>query len=106
MIGSLTELVKTYPENLVVIDNWVEGVFPLILDVEQKAAEKVQEVKIKMYNYYLNHNYLNQIKLLSGKRRYNTRNNLHTFRVFGNSCLGILFRTPTRNLHTILYHGG
>ena len=44
MVGSLTELLKTYPENDVVIDNWVEGIFPLILDVEQKAAEKVQEV--------------------------------------------------------------
>ena len=56
MIGSLTELVNTYPENLVVIDNWVEGVFPLILDVEQKAAEKVQEVKIKNIKCYLDHN--------------------------------------------------
>ena len=46
MVGSLTELLQRYPENNVVIDNWVEGVFPLILDVEQKAAEKVQEVKI------------------------------------------------------------
>ena len=46
MVGSLTELLQRYPENSVVIDNWVEGVFPLILDVEQKAAEKVQEVKI------------------------------------------------------------
>ena len=44
MVGSLTELLRTYPENDVVIDNWVEGIFPLILDVEQKAAEKVQEV--------------------------------------------------------------
>jgi hypothetical protein len=56
MIGSLTELIKTYPENLVVIDNWVEGVFPLILDVEQKAAEKVQEVKSTKYKKgYFNH---------------------------------------------------
>ena len=45
MVCSLTELLKTYPENNAVITNWVEGVFPLILDVEQKAADKVQEVK-------------------------------------------------------------
>ena len=57
MVGSLTELLKTYPENDVVIDNWVEGIFPLILDVEQKAAEKVQEVNkrenlfVKYKNY-------------------------------------------------------
>jgi hypothetical protein len=41
---SLTELVRTYPENDEIIKKWVEGVFPLILDVEQKAADKVQEV--------------------------------------------------------------
>ena len=44
MVSSLTELVRMYPENTLVIECWVEGVFPLILDVEQKAAEKVQEV--------------------------------------------------------------
>ena len=49
MVCSLTELLKTYPENNAVITNWVEGVFPLILDVEQKAADKVQEVN----TYYL-----------------------------------------------------
>ena len=43
MVSSLTELVRTYPDNQVCIDNWVDGVFPLILDVEQKAAEKVLE---------------------------------------------------------------
>lgn len=43
MVTSLTELVKTYPESDPVINQWVEGVFPLILDVEQKAAEKVHE---------------------------------------------------------------
>ena len=47
MVSSLTELVKTYPDNACCIDNWVEGVFPLILDVEQKAAEKVQEVSLR-----------------------------------------------------------
>ena len=51
MISSLTELLQTYPENNVVVDNWVEGVFPLILDVEQKASEKVLEVKICVYSY-------------------------------------------------------
>ena len=40
----MTELVRTYPENDEIIKKWVEGVFPLILDVEQKAADKVQEV--------------------------------------------------------------
>ena len=43
MVISLGELVKTYPENDVVVQNWVEGTFPLILDVELKAAEKVHE---------------------------------------------------------------
>jgi hypothetical protein len=42
--ASLTDLVKTFPDKDNIIQNWVEGVFPLILDVEQKAAEKVQEV--------------------------------------------------------------
>jgi hypothetical protein len=55
MVGSLTELVKTYPDDDVVVRQWVEGVFPLILDVEAKAAEKVHEVsfshlaKYKLY---------------------------------------------------------
>ena len=35
---------KTYPDNDEIIEKWVEGIFPLILDVEQKAAEKVLEV--------------------------------------------------------------
>ena len=43
IVVSLTEIVKAYPDNLSIIDRWVEGVFPLILDVEQKAAEKVHE---------------------------------------------------------------
>jgi hypothetical protein len=46
IVVSLTEIVKAYPENVAVINRWVEGVFPLILDVEQKAAEKVLEVLI------------------------------------------------------------
>ena len=50
MVSSLTELVRMYPENTLVIECWVEGVFPLILDVEQKAAEKVQEVNEFDYN--------------------------------------------------------
>ena len=50
MVSSLTELVRMYPENTLVIECWVEGVFPLILDVEQKAAEKVQEVNDFGYN--------------------------------------------------------
>ena len=43
MVISLTELVKTYPENVALINTWVDGVFPLILDVEAKAAEKELE---------------------------------------------------------------
>ena len=43
IVGSLTEIVKAYPDNQIVINKFVEGVFPLILDVEQKAAEKVHE---------------------------------------------------------------
>jgi len=43
----MTELVKTYPDNDEIVAKWVEGVFPLILDVEQKAAEKVQEVRTR-----------------------------------------------------------
>eukprot|EP00095_Tigriopus_kingsejongensis_P003824 maker-scaffold2482_size15237-snap-gene-0.3 protein:Tk03824 transcript:maker-scaffold2482_size15237-snap-gene-0.3-mRNA-1 annotation:"condensin-2 complex subunit d3" len=41
--GALTDLLKTYPTNDMVIRHWVDGLFPLILDVEQKAAEKVLE---------------------------------------------------------------
>jgi hypothetical protein len=44
MVGSLTELVRRYPDNDMVIRKWVEGVFPLILDVEQKSCERVLEV--------------------------------------------------------------
>ena len=43
MVGSLTELVKAYPEDEMVVRHWVDGVFPLILDVEAKAAERVHE---------------------------------------------------------------
>ena len=46
MVMSLTELVKTYPDNINLIRVWVDGVFPLILDVEAKAAEKVSEIII------------------------------------------------------------
>ena len=41
--SSLTEIIRSYPDNDTVIQCWVENVFPLILDVEQKAAEKVME---------------------------------------------------------------
>ena len=41
--SSLTEIVKAYPDNDKIIHFWVEGVFPLIVDVEQKCAEKVIE---------------------------------------------------------------
>lgn len=44
MVSSLTELLKKYCENEMVIKHWVDGLFPLILDVEQKCAEKVHEV--------------------------------------------------------------
>ena len=43
MVISLTELVKTYPDNTALVQTWVTGVFPLILDVETKAVEKVLE---------------------------------------------------------------
>ena len=43
MVISLTELVKTYPDRVSLVKVWVNGVFPLILDVEAKAAEKVLE---------------------------------------------------------------
>ena len=43
IVISLTELVKTYPENVSLVKVWVNGVFPLILDVEAKASEKVLE---------------------------------------------------------------
>ncbi len=46
MVSSLTQLLKKYSDNHMVIRYWVEGVFPLILDVEQKAAEKVHEVRL------------------------------------------------------------
>ena len=43
MVISLTELVKTYPDNAALVQTWVTGVFPLILDAETKAVEKVLE---------------------------------------------------------------
>eukprot|EP00092_Neocalanus_flemingeri_P019653 GFUD01021285.1.p1 GENE.GFUD01021285.1~~GFUD01021285.1.p1 ORF type:complete len:1759 (-),score=675.16 GFUD01021285.1:47-5323(-) len=43
MVISLTELVKTYPDKEGLVSTWVQAVFPLILDVEQKASEKVLE---------------------------------------------------------------
>ena len=43
IVHSLTEILKAYPENDAVVSRWVDGVFPLILDVEQKAADKVLE---------------------------------------------------------------
>ena len=43
MVGSLTELVKCYPDNQALVSTWVTGVFPLILDAESKASEKVLE---------------------------------------------------------------
>ena len=43
MVMSLTELLKTYPDNVTLVATWVNAVFPLILDVEAKAAEKVLE---------------------------------------------------------------
>ena len=46
MVMSLTELVKTYPDNINLIKVWVDGVFPLILDVEAKAAEKVTKISL------------------------------------------------------------
>ena len=38
-----SELVRTYPGQAPLVTTWVQGVFPLILDVEAKAAEKVLE---------------------------------------------------------------
>ena len=43
IVGSLTELVKCYPDNQALVSTWVTGVFPLILDAESKASEKVLE---------------------------------------------------------------
>ena len=43
MVMSLTELLKTYPDNVTLVATWVNAVFPLILDVEAKVAEKVLE---------------------------------------------------------------
>ena len=43
MVISLTELLKTYPDNVSLVATWVNAIFPLILDVEAKAAEKVLE---------------------------------------------------------------
>ena len=40
MVSSLTELVKTYPDNDCCIDNWVEGVFPLILGRRTESLGK------------------------------------------------------------------
>jgi hypothetical protein len=48
---SLTELLKNSPDNDLIIKKWVEGIFPLILDLEPKAAEKVQEVKLLLVLY-------------------------------------------------------
>ena len=42
-VSSLTELVNTYPDNKKLVSTWVAGVFPLILDAEAKASEKVLE---------------------------------------------------------------
>lgn len=46
MAGALTDLLRTYPTKTMMIRHWVDGLFPLILDVEQKAAEKVMEVRL------------------------------------------------------------
>ena len=46
--ASLTNLLKTFPDNDNVVRKWVEGIFPLILDVEQTAAERVQEVGLSV----------------------------------------------------------
>ena len=43
MVTSITELVKCYPDNQALVSTWVTGVFPLILDAESKASEKVLE---------------------------------------------------------------
>ena len=43
MVISLTELVKVYPCKDSLVSTWVQGVFPLILDLEAKASEKVLE---------------------------------------------------------------
>ena len=43
VIVALTSLVKMYPDDDLVIRQWVIGIFPQILDVEQKSAEKAHE---------------------------------------------------------------
>jgi hypothetical protein len=45
MVTAMTSILDIYVDNDIVIEHWVNGVFPLILDVEQKCAEKAQEVK-------------------------------------------------------------
>ncbi len=44
MVQSLSGLVRRNPDCDMIVKLWVEGVFPLILDVEQKAAERAHQV--------------------------------------------------------------
>ncbi|CAB4055927.1 NCAPD3 [Lepeophtheirus salmonis] len=43
MISFLTEILRIYPENEIVIHLWVEGIFPIVMDSELKASEKALE---------------------------------------------------------------
>ncbi len=48
VITSLSGLVRKHPDSDMIVKLWVEGVFPLVLDVEQKAAERAHQVITKI----------------------------------------------------------
>ncbi len=43
MVSSLSGLVRRNPDSDMIVKHWVEGVFPLFLDVEQKASERAHQ---------------------------------------------------------------
>ena len=43
MVQSLTEVMNNHPDNVYILNRWVDGVMPLVLETEQKAAEKILE---------------------------------------------------------------
>ena len=44
IVSSLTELVRSYPDNDELATSWVSNVLPLLSDSETKVQEKVAEV--------------------------------------------------------------
>lgn len=46
----MTEMVRAFPDDDFIVAKWVEGVFPLILDVEAKAAERAREVRMRKFS--------------------------------------------------------